>query len=380
MNFEFSEEQNMLRDSLARLLSDTYDFDARKKIIESDEGWSRDIWKTLAELGVFAAAFPEEYDGFGGTASDSLVIMEELGRVLLVEPFLPTVILCGQILRAIGGDHAQALIPQIISGDAILGFGHAEPKSRSVLSSVETSAVQDGEDYILNGHKAVVLAAPIADKLIVSARVSGDKKDTDGLSLFIMDATHPGITIQPYKTIDGLQAGDVLLENVTLPAAALLGPSGKAYDLIEAIMNAAILAVSAEGVGVCKRMCELTNEYIQTRKQFGQAIGAFQVLQHKMVDMFIHKEELISMTYMGAAKMDSGDYNNPAVASAIKVQLGETCKFVGENAVQLHGGMGITEEMAVGHYFMRATMLELLFGNTDFHLGRFQRAAVNGNV
>ncbi|MGB0908488.1 MAG: acyl-CoA dehydrogenase family protein [Maricaulaceae bacterium] len=371
MNFEFSDEQKMVRDSLSRLLSDTYDFEARNKILASDAGWSQDTWKTLAELGILSAAFGEEYDGFGGTASDTLIIMEQLGAALCLEPFLPTVILCGKLLAEIGGEVATDLIAQICAGELIMGLGHSEPKSRFSLSRVDTAAVKSGDSYVLNGHKSVVLAAPIAGKLIVSARTSGDAQDESGISLFLLDTDTAGVNLQPYKNIDGHIAGDVSLDDVKVPASALLGAEGEGFKHIQSVTNGAIMAVTAEAIGLAKQMCKLTNEYIQTRKQFGIPIGKFQVLQHKMVDMFIHQEEVTSMAYMAAAKMDSEGYDLNAAMSAAKVQLGKSCKFIGENAVQLHGGMGITEEMAIGHYFMRGTMLDAMFGNMDYHIGQY---------
>lgn len=371
MNFEFSEEQTMVRDSLSRLLRDTYDFEARGKILESDTGWSRDTWQALADMGIMSAAFDETYDGFGGTASDTLIIMEELGKALVVDPFLPTVILCGQLLRQVGGTHAETLIPKICDGSLIMAFGHAEPKSRFNRAHVATTAKASGDDYILNGHKSVVLAASIADKLIISARTSGEDKDENGISFFVIDANADGVTMQGYTNIDGHPAGDIVLENVKVSKDALLGTEGDAFASIATVLDHAILAITAEGVGLCKQMCVLTNEYIQTRKQFGVPISKFQVLQHRMVDMFIHQEELLSMAFMCAAKMDSGGYDTSEAASAAKVQLGKSCKFVGEAAVQMHGGMGITEEMNIGHYFMRATMLEIMFGNTDHHIGQY---------
>lgn len=368
MNFEFTEEQNMVRDQLSRFLRDKYDFAAREKILSSADGYSRDIWRGLADMGIMAAAFPEEFDGFGGKASDTLVIMEELGKALVVEPFLPAVILAGQALRAAGGDLARQLIAEICGGDLIMGLGAYEPSGRFSLSHCATKAEAAGENYKLTGYKAVVLGAPIAGKLIVSARHSGSVGSESGLSLYVVDTDAPGVTIHGYKNIDGHMAGDVILDSVP---AILIGEKGSGYGLLRGVIDHALLAAAAEGTGICKVMCLMTNQYIQQREQFGQPISKFQVLQHAMVDMFIHQEELMSMSLMCAAKMDSGVYNVPKAAAAAKVQLGKSCKFVGENAVQLHGGMGITEEMAIGHYFMRGTMLELVFGNTDFYIGRY---------
>ena len=373
MNFEFTEEQQMLRESLARFLREKYDFETRQKIIASDEGWSQEVWAQFSEIGLMAAAFPEEYDGFGGTAVDLSVIMEEFGRGLVVEPYLPTVVLAGGTLLEVGGAHAKELIPQISAGEIIMGLAYAEPHSRFDLCHVETKAEKQGGDYVLTGRKAVVLAANIADKLIVAARTSGDIRDEDGLSLFLIDKNTDGLTIEGYPTMDGLQAGDVILENVCVPAANLIGEEGKAFPVIEKVIDRAIIGLSAEAMGVCQKICDLTGEYTRSREQFGTPIAQFQVLQHRMVDMFIFKEEMTSMAYMAAMKADTDGHDTRIAASMVKVQLGKSCKFIGESAVQLHGGMGITEEMAVGHYFMHATMMDTLFGNGDHHQKRYER-------
>ncbi len=372
MNFEFTEEQSMIRESVSRFLREKYDFETRQSILQSEAGWSPEIWAQLAQMGLMGAAFPEEHNGFGGSAADTLVLMEEFGKGLLIEPFLPTVILAGQLLRHAGGDHANALIEKIISGDLIMAFGFAEPKSRFSLSYTTTKAQKEGEHYILNGRKSVVLGAPIAGKIIVTARTSADIKSTDGISLFILDADQEGLRVDSYPTIDGLQAGEIYLENVKIPASNLLGQEGKAFALIEKTIDGAIIATSAEAIGICRKMSELTSVYTRQREQFGQPISKFQVLQHTMVDMFMHTEEMVSMAYIAAMKADTPGYDTREAASAVKVQMGKSLKFVGEAAIQLHGGMGITEEMAVGHYFMHATMLELLFGNKDYHLRRYQ--------
>ncbi|MCI5044445.1 MAG: acyl-CoA dehydrogenase family protein [Aquisalinus sp.] len=373
MNFEFTEEQQMLRESLARFLREKYDFETRQKIIASDNGWSRDTWAQFAEMGLMAAAFPEEFDGFGGTAVDLSVIMEEFGRGLVVEPYLPTVVLAGGVLRHTGGELAKDLIAQISAGDLVMGLGFAEPQGRYDLFHVETKAEKQGDEYVLSGRKAVVLAANIADKLIIAARTSGNIRDEDGISLFLIDKDTDGLTVEGYPTIDGLQAGDVILDKVKVPAASLVGEEGKAYPVLEAVIDKAIIALAAEAMGVCQKICDLTGEYTRSREQFGTPIAQFQVLQHRMVDMFIFKEEMTSMTYMAVMKADTEGHDTRVAASMAKVQLGKSCKFIGESAVQLHGGMGITEEMAVGHYFMHATMMDTLFGNGDFHQKRYER-------
>ncbi|MEL6379060.1 MAG: acyl-CoA dehydrogenase family protein [Pseudomonadota bacterium] len=372
MNFDFTEEQTMIRETVKRFMREKYDFDTRQAIIASDAGWSPEIWQQLAEMGLMGAAFPEEYDGFGGTAADIMVLMEEFGEGLLIEPFFPTAILAGQILREVGGEEARALIGQIIAGEMIMAFAHDEPKARGVISHVETTARLDGDGFILNGQKAVVLGAPLANRLIISARTSGQDREEDGISLFLVDPGQDGLSIHAYPTIDGMRAGDVHLDQVHVPASALLGTNEKAYPVISTVIDRAITAMSAEAAGLCRKMSDLTRDYCRQREQFGQPISKFQVLQHQMVDMFIHTEEMSSMAYMAAMNHDTPGRDTARAAAAAKVQIGKSVKFVGETAVQLHGGMGITEEMAVGHYFMHATMMENLLGDSNFHLRRFQ--------
>jgi len=369
MDFLFTEEQDMFRESISRYVREKYDFEARQKIISSEAGWSKEVWSDFAEMGLLSVPFAEEYDGLGGGAVDVMVIMEELGKGNVVEPFLPTVVLSGGVLAAVGGEHAKALIPQIATGELIMGFGFAEPRSRFDLNHVEASAKKDGEAYVLNGRKSVVLAASIADKLILVARTSGSTRDTDGISLFLVDANAKGLTIEDYPTIDGHRAGDVVLEDVK---AELLGEDGKALSVIEKVTDQGISAIASEAMGLCRTMVDLTTQYCRERKQFGTPIAKFQVLQHRMVDMLIHAEEMTSMAYLGALKLDEHEVERKKVLSAVKVQLGKSVKYCGEEAIQLHGGMGMTEEMAIGHYFMHGTMLEVLFGNTDHHRKRYE--------
>ena len=380
MNFDFSDEQTMLRDSLSRFLNDKYDFNARREIIRSDIGWNPQIWTQFAQMGLMGIAFPEEFEGFGGRASDMLVVMEEFGSSLVVEPYIPTVVLCGQILREVGGDIARGLISDIIAGDLIMAFAHYEPRSRFQLPYVEMTAQKNGQHYILDGKKAVVLGAPIAKKFIVSARVAGDKTDKEGLALFLVDANHSGITINGYPTIDGMKAGDLTFDKVEISENALLSKGASAFQIVERTIDRAIISLCAEAIGLCRKMCALTTEYTRTREQFGQPISKFQVLQHNMVDMFMYTEEMVSMAYMAAMRADTEINQISAPASAAKVQLGKSCKYVGETAIQLHGGMGITEEMAVGHYFMRGTMLCELFGDRDYHVKRFHSQSASEHV
>ncbi|MGV6802468.1 MAG: acyl-CoA dehydrogenase family protein [bacterium] len=375
MNFDFTDEQEMFREQLARLIREKYDFETRGKIIASEKGYSPEFWMQLAEMGLLMVAFPEEYDGLGGGAVDIMVVMEEFGKGLVVEPYLPTVILAGGVLSVAGGKAARALLPQIGSGDLIMGLGFAEPYSRFDLHHVETTAEKTSHGYCLNGHKSVVLAAPIADKIIISARTEGANRDPDGISLFVLDKDTDGITIEDYQTIDGFRAGDVILDNVTVPADALIGEAGAGLPILEQVIDEAIVAISAEAMGLCQVMSALTLEYTKERQQFGQAIGKFQISQHKMADMFIYTQEMISMTYMATNKAALSENERRKAASAVKIQLGKSCKFVGETAIQLHGGMGITEEMQIGHYFMHATMLENMFGNMDYHYRRYEQVS-----
>ncbi|MEM1193805.1 MAG: acyl-CoA dehydrogenase family protein [Pseudomonadota bacterium] len=374
MNFDFTEEQTMIRETVKRFMREKYDFDTRQAIIASEAGWSPDIWQQLAEMGLMGAAFPEAFDGFGGTAADIMVLMEEFGEGLLVEPFFPTVILAGQILREVGDEQARALIGKIIAGEAIMAFAHDEPKARGVINHVETTAKANGDGFVLSGHKAVALGAPLAHHIIVSARTSGNDQSTEGISLFLVDPAQDGVSIHAYPTIDGMRAGDIHLDQVRVNKSALLGPQDQALAIIETVIDRAITAMSAEAAGLCRKMSDLTRDYCRQREQFGTPISKFQVLQHQMVDMFIHTEEMSSMAFMAAMDHDTPGRDTRRAAAAAKVQLGKSVKFVGETAVQLHGGMGITEEMAIGHYFMHGTMMENLLGDSGFHLRRYQAA------
>lgn len=372
MDFNYTDEQNMLRDMLARFVADTYEFEKRQKLIHSEPGWSRDNWNQLAEMGILGMTFPESYGGFGGGAVDTQLVMEELGKGLVVEPYLPSVVLAGTALVETGGAAAETLIPQIASGETIMSFAYAEPNGRFDLHHIETLALEKDSKWVLNGHKSIVLAAPDADKIIVVARTSGEVRDREGLSLFLMDKNADGLTVHPYQTVDGFRAGDLVLENA---AATLLGKADIALPIIQKTIEAGILALAGEACGNFRKMTELTVEYCKTRKQFGIPIGKFQVLQHAMVDMAMNTEEMKSMALMAALKSESGE-RTKAVHMA-KVQIGKSGKFIGENAIQLHGGMGITEEMAVGHYFMRSTMMDTLFGNRDHHLSAYQSVSLD---
>jgi pimeloyl-CoA dehydrogenase small subunit len=375
VDFSFTEEQTLLRNMVQSFVQDNYDFDARMKIVRSDEGMSREIWQQFAELGLLAAPFSEDLGGLDGGPIETMVIMEELGRGLVVEPYLPTVVLCGGILSRHGSAaQQQGHLPGLIAGEDIWALAYSESQSRFNLADVRTSAKADGDGYVLNGAKAVVIGAPWANKLIVSARLSGDQFDRDGLGLFIVDKAAAGVSTQDYQTVDGSRASEITLENVAVSADALIGDAGNGFAVLEEAIDFGIGAVCAEAIGHMKMLNDATVEYCKTRKQFGVPIGSFQVLQHRMVDMFMEYEQSVSMTYMVNMKLAEAESERRKAAAGAKVQIGKSGRFVGQEAVQLHGGMGMTEELNVGHYFKRLTMIDIQFGNVDHHLKRFAAA------
>ena len=373
MDFNFTEEQSMLRDTVASYLQDTYDFDARRAIIKSDAGWKPENWNAFAEaLGILGAPFSEDLGGLGGGATENMIVMEEFGKALVVEPYLGTVVIGGGFMKHSGYAGAADVIEKIIGGQAVIAFAYAEPQGRYTWQDLKTTARKEGSGYVLNGHKAVVVGAPWATHLIVTARTGGGQRDAGGVSVFIVDKSAKGITTRDYPTVDGARASEVYLENVSVGADALIGAEGEAMPLIDQVMDEATAAACAEAVGVLRRLHEGTLDYTKQRKQFGQPIAQFQVLQHRMVDMFIQVEQSVSMTYMATIKLDESATERAKAVSAAKVQIGRACKFVGQNAIQLHGGMGMTDEMAIGHYFKRATVIEGLFGSVDHHLRRYE--------
>jgi alkylation response protein AidB-like acyl-CoA dehydrogenase len=379
MDFNYTETQDMLRDTLSRYLSDSYDFDSRQKRINSDGGRDPGIWKALAnELGILGAPFAEAHGGLDGGALENAIMMEEFGKVIATEPYLQTIVIGGGALKAVGGAQADAIIPEIIAGNVITAFAYAEPQGRYDLSNVRTSAKKDGAGYVINGHKSVVYAAPWATHLIVSARTGGAQREAGGLSLFLIEANAAGITRRDYPTVDGFQASEIYFENVAVGADALLGGEGTALPLIEQIIDEATVAVCAEATGVMAKLHEGTLDYSKQRQQFGQPIGRFQVLQHRMVDMFMEVEQARSMVLMACLKLDLPPKQRMAAVSQCKAKVSRGANFVGQNAIQTHGGIGITQELSIGHYFKRATMIEGQFGTADHHYDRFERLSYDG--
>ncbi len=372
MDFSFTDEQSMLRDTVASYLADHYSFDQRHALLAKEPGWSPAVWKAFAEeLGILGAPFSEELGGLGGGPIENMIVMQEMGRALVVEPYLGTVVIGGGFLKHSGYAGAEALIGQIIAGETIFAFAYAEPQGRYNLADLKTTAKKDGSGWVLNGAKAVVIGGPYASHFIVTARTGGGQRDQDGVSVFIVEKGAAGVSTRDYPTVDGFRASEVIFENVKLGADALVGPEGQAMPLIEKVVDEAVVATCGEACGVLAKQHEGTLEYTKQRKQFGQPISAFQVLQHRMVDMFIQVEQAVSMTYMATIKL-SDDKQRSKSAAAAKVQIGKACRFVGQNAIQLHGGMGMTDEMAIGHYFKRATMIESAFGSTDHFLARYE--------
>jgi hypothetical protein len=371
MNFDYTDEQNMLRDSIAKWAAGQYDFDKRRAALASEDAWKTN-WATFAELGLLAAPLPEEFGGLGGGAIDISVVTEEFGKALVVEPYVPTVVLGGGALNYAGSaaqkeEHLNA----IAAGERIIAFAQAEPKSRWTLHDVSTTAKKDGAGYVLNGHKAVVLGAPQADHLLVSARTAGGQRDAKGISLFLVPKNAHGISTRDYPTMDGSRAAEVYFENVSVGAANLIGDADNALALVERIVDEANAAYNHEAVGCMRMMTSSTQEYAKQRKQFGKAIAEFQVIQHRLVDMFMASEESYSMALRATIKLSESDAERAKAVSAAKVSIGQHGRFVGQAAVQIHGGMGVTDEMRVGHYFKRVTMIDATFGNVDSHLKRY---------
>ncbi len=370
MDFDLSEEQSILKDSLDRLLGDKYSFEQRKKHMAAPEGWSTEMWGAYAEMGLMALPFSEDDGGLGGSPVDTMIVMEALGKALALEPYFPTVVLGGGFLRFGGSAEQKAeLVPQVADGSLKLAFAHTERNSRYGLNHVETAARRDGSGYVLDGTKMVVLHGDSADKLFVTARTSGGAEDESGIGVFMVDGNAEGVSRRGYPTQDGHRAAEIRLENVRVGPEAVIGDPEDGLPLVRRVVDAGIAALSAESIGVMSAMHALTVDYLKQRKQFGVPIGAFQVLQHKAVDMYVAIEQARSITTYATMMADSEDAEERARAMhAAKAEIGRGGRLVGETAIQLHGGVGMTMEYAVGHYFKRMTMIDITFGDSDHHL------------
>ena len=372
MDFNFTDEQNMIRDSLARLIREKYDFETRHKAVHSELGRDPSLWSQFAELGLLMAPFSEEDGGLGGSAVDAMVVMEEFGKGIVTEPFIPSVVCGGGFLKHAGSSaQKENHLAGIMSGEQIFAFAYAEPRGRYNLADLETTAKKDGDGYVLNGHKAVVIAAPWATHFVVTARTSGGQRDAGGVSVFIVEKDASGVTTRDYPTVDARRASEVYFENVSVGADALIGEADNGLPLVEQVADEAIAALCAEACGAMGVAHQMTVDYSRERKQFGTPIGKFQVLQHRMVDMFMEHQQAISLTYMATLKLGEDTATRKMAASAAKVKIGQAGRFVGQESIQIHGGMGMTEELAVGHYFKRLTMIDAQLGNVDHHLKRY---------
>jgi pimeloyl-CoA dehydrogenase small subunit len=376
MDFDLSEEQGLLRQSVERLLADRYGFDKRRAYLAEPDGWSRELWARYAELGLLGLPFAEQHGGFGGGPIEVMLIMEAFGRVLALEPYLATTVLAGTALRlAANADQQSALLPQVAEGKLLLAFAHGERQARYDLSDVLTTARRRSGGWVVDGAKSVVVHGDCAQILVVSARTAGERDDREGITLFLVDAGANGVARRSYPMRDGTRAAEISLSRVELAEDAVLGEVGAAYPVIERVIEAGIAATAAEAVGAMEAMHGLTVEYLKTRQQFGRPIGQNQVLQHRAVEMLMELERGRSMAMLAAMMVEEPDAAERAHNIAMaKVGIGQASKFVAQNAIQLHGGIGMTEEYAVGHYFRRCMVIEHSFGDTAHHLSRLADA------
>jgi pimeloyl-CoA dehydrogenase small subunit len=375
MDFDLSEEQRLLKESVERLVADRYEFEKRNRYMAEADGWSRALWKLYAELGLLGLPFDEKDGGSGGGAVETMIVMEAFGRGLVLEPYLATVVLGGGLLRRAASDSQRAaLAPKVAEGSLLLAFAHTERQSRYDLADVATTARRKGSDYVLEGQKSVVLHGDCADRLFVTARVSGGQRERQGIGLFLVDAKAEGVSRRGYPTVDGLRAAEVTLSGVRVGPDGVIGEPGAALPVIEHAVDETVAALCAEAVGCMTAMHELTVEYLRTRRQFGVAIGSFQVLQHRAVDMLIALEQARSMAMLATMMGGEADAaeRRKAVAAA-KVQIGRSGRIVGQEAIQLHGGIGMTMEHRVGHYFKRMTAIDTMFGDADHQLVELAR-------
>ncbi|MGF6880190.1 acyl-CoA dehydrogenase family protein [Paraburkholderia sp. MM5477-R1] len=376
MDFDFTDEQRMLKDSVDRLVKDEYGFEQRAKYLAEPDGFSRELWARYADMGLLGLSFDEEYGGSNCGPVETMIVMEALGRALAVEPYLATVVLGGGLVR-LGGNAAQraAILPQIAQGELQMAFAHSEAQARYDLADVATTARREAAGWVLDGAKRVVLHGGSADLLVVSARVSGGRRERDGIGLFVVRADAQGVTRHTYPTQDRLRAADVELSRVRVPDSDVLGLAGAALPLIETVVAHAIAAVSAEAVGAMAAAHEETVEYLKVRKQFGVPIGSFQALQHRAVDMLVMVEQARSMALFATMMSEEPDAaERDRSMSAAKVQIGRSGRFVGQQGVQLHGGIGMTEECKIGHYLRRLSVIDIQFGSTEHHLTQLANA------
>jgi pimeloyl-CoA dehydrogenase small subunit len=370
MDFDLSEEQRLLQDSLAKLLGDRYGFEQRKAYMKTPEGWSREIWAAYAELGLLGLPFAESEGGFGGGAEETMIVAEQIGRALALEPWLTTVVIGGGFLRhGASAELRGALVPKIAAGEMLIAFAHTEAQSRYDLHDVATTAKRNGAGWVLSGRKVVVVHGDTAHRLAVTARVAGGQRGRSGIGVFLVDAAAPGVSRRGFPMTDGQRAAEVTLEGVRVGPEAVLGQEEDGLPLAERVVDEAVAALAAEAVGAMEAVHALTLDYLRTRKQFGRPLGSFQVLQHRAAEMMVALEQARSMAMLGAMTAESEDAaERKRQMAAVKVQIGRSARFIGQQAIQLHGGIAMTMEYAAGHYFKRLTAIDTMFGNTDHHL------------
>jgi alkylation response protein AidB-like acyl-CoA dehydrogenase len=384
MDFSFNQEQTLLRESVRKFVEKDYGFEARRGLMKTDLGFSAAHWKNMADLGWTAIPFSEADGGLGGRPVDSMIVLEELGKGLVLEPFLASVIFAGGFLRNASAALKTRWLTPLIAGDAIGAVAYAEPDARFDLFHVATTARREGSSFVLDGKKIAVLAGHAADVLIVSARTSGAARDKSGITLFAVDAKSPGISRSAYRMVDGLHGADVTFSAVKVPAESVIGELDQGLRLLDAVSDETLIALGAEAMGILEVLYKSTVAYTKERKQFGVPIASFQVLQHRMVDMFMEFEQTRSMVYFATMTLDkalasqqqgpqpSAALDIAKAAAALKVQLGKSGRLVGQAAIQNFGGMGMTDELAVSHYFKRMTVIDLMLGNADYHLDRYR--------
>ena len=382
MDFNLTKEQEQLSDSIQRFVAREYAVDRRKEILKSKEGFSREVWGQLGELGLLALLVPEEHGGMGAGPVEVMLTMNAIGKGLLLEPYLPSAVLGTALVRELGSaEQKESILPRLAAGEIIVVPAHGEAGARYDLERVETRATASADGFVLEGKKAVVLHAPAADLLLVSARTSGAVDDPAGISLFVVPRETPGVSLQSYPTMDGQRAADVTLQKVRLPRSSLLGSAGGAFAALSAVFDAGVAALCAEAVGALQASLDATIEYTKTRKQFGQPIGKFQALQHRMADMLMHVEQAKSMSYLATMRCTDPDAAaRRRAVSAAKVLIGQACRYVGQQSIQLHGGMGMTDELLISHHFRRLAVIELSLGDTEHHLEQFVRAEPRGRT
>lgn len=382
MRFTLSQEQAMLRDTVARLVRERFSFEARLKTLESAAGFDREVWREFAELGLLGAPFGEDVGGFGGGGIELMTVMQELGRGLLLEPYLASVVLAGSLIERLGTPAQRAAyLEPMIAGETLLAFAHGEPDSRYTLEQVTTRAVATEGGWRLDGQKSVVLGGGEANALVISARTTGATDEEAGISLFLLPSDAKGLSLRAYPTIDGLRAAELELDGVVVPAEALLGDPGEAFPAIEETVARGIVALCGEAVGAMETCCDMTLDYLKQRKQFGVAIGSFQVLQHRMVDLRGELEQARSMAILAAGRLEAERDERERAVSAAKNLIGRAGRTIAEESIQLHGGIGMTWEYALPHFAKRLVMIDHLLGDEDHHLERFvmlERAAAAG--